>query len=189
MRKFIDKDTWSQIKGKYVAGKDTISKIADDHSISRKSIQRKAQKDGWVYGSSKDEVSKAIENATIETIIGTGLDKAVKITERFIKDSENVRNVTMAILSGMVKELQKSGGNIKADEANRLLSCQRVAKTTMETITGNYNAVRKALGMDKDEDIRKAKEIKATENTLVIDPLEGKTLDEAKEELRKLKSR
>lgn len=185
-KKQISKDTWSQIKGKYVAGSDPIYKIAQQHDINKKTIERRAKKEGWIYGSVSNNVAKAIENATIDTIIKNDTDRAVKMTEMFLKDSLNIRAVTMALMDAMAKTLKEQKGNITSAEANRLLTCQKVAKTAGETITNIYSSVRKALGVDRDDDIEKARRIKKAEDpNEIIDPTEGMTEEEIDEQLKK----
>lgn len=180
-KKIINADTWAQIKGKYVAGKTTIGKIAQVHDISRKSIERKAKKEGWKYGSMSDEVSKAIESATIETIVKDDTDKAVKLTEIFLKDASNIRGITMAIMDAMAKELRKSGGNIPSAEANRLTSCQKVSEIASKTITTLFTNTRKALGMDKDDDVDRARRIKYGETDSSVS---NKLQDRIKEKMK-----
>ena len=189
-KKNISDDLWAIIKGKYVSGSLPIYKIAQVHDIHKKTIERRAKKEKWIYGAVSNNVSKEVEKATIETIVKGDIDKAVKITETFIKDSSNIRGVTMAIMKAMSDELMESGGNMSTAEANRLIACQKVSEIASKTIAKLYDETRKALGMDKDEDIRKAREIQANDKAQeVLDPLAGKTLSEVKEELEKLRNR
>ncbi len=185
-RRTITKDDWSQIKGKYVSGKKTVTQIAEEHKISRKSIQRKAKKEGWEYGSSKDEVAKAIQAATIETITREDTDRAVNFTDKFLNDSEKVRNLTMAIVDGMQNALANHGGNIPADEANRLLSCQRANEVSMRTVTGIYAGQRKALGLDAEQDIEKARKIKQADKHENPDPCVDETEESVDKKLKEL---
>jgi hypothetical protein len=166
-KKRITQDTWSQIKGKYVSGTDPIYRIAQHHDINKKSIERRAKKEGWVYGSESLNVAQAIEKATIETIIKEDTDKSVRLTEIFLKDATNLRNITMAIMGAMAEELKKSGGHIATAEANRLLSCQRVSEVANKTITNLYTSTRKALGMDREEEMKRT--------APKLDPAEGMT--------------
>lgn len=152
-KKQINDDTWSQVKGKYVAGSDPIYKIAQQHDINKRTIERRAKKEGWVFGSVANNVAEAIEKATIETIVKNDTDKAVKLTETFLRDSSNIRAITMAIMDAMAKTLKEKKGFITSAEANRLLACQKVGEVAGKTITNIYTSVRKALGMDKGTEI------------------------------------
>lgn len=150
-KKNIDTGLWSIIKAKYVSGSLPIYKIAQAHDIHKKTIERRAKKEGWIYGNVSNNVAIEVDRATIETIIKDDTDKAVKITETFIKDASNIRGITMAIMAAMATELKKTGGNISTAEANRLISCQKVSEIASKTIAKLYGGTRLALGMDKEE--------------------------------------
>lgn len=186
-KKQINDDIWSQIKGKYVAGQEPIYKIAQHYEINKKTIERRAKKENWIFGSVANNVARAIENATIETLIKVDTDKAVRLTNQFLKDSKNIRAITMVLMDSMAEELQGEHGAITASEATRLLTCQKVSEVASKTIEKLYTATRRALGMDKDEDIRKAKEIQSNDKVQeVVDPLAGKTIREIEHEIAKL---
>lgn len=177
-KKKVTQDTWSQIRGKYVAGSDPIYKIAQQHEINKKTIERRAKKENWIYGSKKINVSEAIESATIETLIQNGTDKSVILTETFLRDAANIRGVTMAIMGAMAKELKKCGGNIATAEANRLVTCQKVSEVASKTISNLYTSTRKALGMDREEELKK---------TLIkVDITDGLTHEEVKAKIKEL---
>jgi len=134
----------------------------------------------------KINVAEAIQAATLETIIKTDTDKSVRLTEIFLKDASNVRGITMAIVKSMADELKKSGGNIATAEANRLYQCQKVGEVASKTISNLYAATRKALGMDREDDIEKARKIKGAEKQPVVDPTEGLEESQIDEQINKL---
>lgn len=145
--KHITSRTWVKIKTDYTIGKLSINKIAKKHKISTQSIYRRAKKECWEFGSLSDEVSREIEKATIKTVIEDTSDSAAEATRQYLKDSEKVRSLTIAIMDGLAKELIKSGNNVSRAEAERILFCQRVNETTSKTILSLYQGNRKALGL------------------------------------------
>jgi hypothetical protein len=146
----ISDQTWATVKAEYATGKDTIGRIAHKNGISRKSIERRAKKEAWKYGVLSDEVAKAVENATIKTIIDNDIDIAVKVTIKYLEDAEEIRVLTMAILEGLQEELKKSGGAVSRAEAERILFCQRVNETTSKTINNVFTGAMKAMGLYKE---------------------------------------
>ena len=143
-RKISDK-TWIKVKVAYVLGRDTIGKIADDHDISRKSLERKAKKEGWEYGKLSDEVAKEVEASQIAKIKQNDCDIVTKIATQFIGDAKKIRALTIATLKefGGKKKLKKA-------DLSRILTTQRINHESAKIIVDLYMAVRKSLGMDKD---------------------------------------
>ena len=144
-RKISDK-TWIKVKVAYVLGRDTIGKISDDHGISRKSLERKAKKEGWEYGKLSDEVAKEVEASQIAKIKQNDCDIVVKIATQFIGDAKKIRALTIATLKefGGKKKLKKA-------DLSRILTTQRINHESAKIIVDLYMAVRKSLGMDRPE--------------------------------------
>ncbi len=148
------------LKIEYELGKLSKTAICKLHKISRPTLRKHAKASKWIYQQSFQKVSEEVEKRTIERLVEKNTDIVGETTERFIKDVSKIRSVTASLMDAMAKDLKKNDGNITAAEANRLLTCQKVNKVAGETITNIYNTVRKALGMDRDEDVKKALAIK-----------------------------
>ena len=186
-RSKISDRTWSEVKAAYYVGKEPIGTIATKHNISRKSIERRAKADSWKYGVLSDEVAKEVERATIETIIEKDVDIASRVTKQFIQDSQNLRVVTIAIQTGMVKELKKSGGAVSRAEAERIYFSQRVNETTYRIIKDIYYGMRKALGIEIDAEVKKQHLLEQPASS-VIDPTEGMSNEDVDEKLKEMES-
>jgi hypothetical protein len=178
MKKKISDKTWIKVKTHYVLGRDTIGKIAEDHEISRKSLERKAKKEGWEYGKLSDEVSKEAEDKLIAEIKANDADIVVKHATQFIGDAKKIRNITVATLRLLEKETKK--GKLSKAEIEKILIVQRVAQTTAKTIVDLYMAVRKSLGMDK-EPVGAHIEINAQNQTVITDEESAKMFADALE--------
>ncbi|MCK4518065.1 hypothetical protein KAT92_04770 [Candidatus Babeliales bacterium] len=140
------------IKIDYELGKLSKTSICKKHRISRPTLRKHANDGDWIYQKSFKEVSEKVERKVIERLVDENVDIVSETTERFLKDSANIRGVTVAVAKSMVKLLKESSGNLSASEANRLLACQKVSETAARTITSLYNFERKALGMDSDKE-------------------------------------
>lgn len=175
MKKIISATTWAKIKAHYVVGRDTIGKIAENHEVSRKSIERKANKEGWTYGKLSDDVAKEVEESQIAKIKKNDCDIISKIARQFIGDAKKIRNITIATL----KELE---GKKKLNRAalSRILATQKINNYSAKTIIDLYMAVRKSLGMDK-EAPRAHIEINAQNQTVITDKESSKLFADAME--------
>lgn len=139
------------IKIDYELGKLSKGSICKKHRISRPTLRKHAKDGKWLYQKTFKEVSKEVEKRVIEKLLSDNTDIAVSVTDNFLKDSANIRAVTMAIMDAMATDLLDKNGKITTQEANRLIALQKVSEIANKTISNLYNTTRKALGMDQDE--------------------------------------
>jgi len=145
----IDKKRLIKIKVDFESGKLSKTSICKKNKITRPTLRKHAREGEWIYQKNFQKISKIVENRVIEKMVEENTDILGTETEKYLHDSKNIRGVAMSLLNSMAKMLIETKGHLSAAEANRLLSCQRVAETTMKTITGLYNATRKAFGLDE----------------------------------------
>jgi hypothetical protein len=184
----------AKIKVDFESGKLSKSKVAQKHSISRNTLDKYSKSLGWIYATNEQELSKKIELLNFEILLNDEVDRATKKTNNFLGDIESYRRLAMIPASELAKaynEAEKESTEEKTvkvskDEFSRIWESTKVIKTAIEGLKIGYDGARKALGMDKDEDIRKAKALKEGEHEAPTDPLAGKTIEEIEAEIKKL---
>ncbi len=189
-----------KIKVDFEAGILTKSKIASKHKINRLTLYNLADKHEWQYGKNEQKINKITETKSLEVLIEKQVDRAAGTTDLFLSDIKAIRGIALAIAkewsdsrkAGRIRIVdgkeEKIDGMSK-DEADRIFAQTKIAKITMETLNIGYTAARKALGMDRDDDVEKARRIKTEEKQPLSNPTEGMTREEVQEEIKKLRNR
>ncbi len=174
----------------YELGKVSKTSICKKHGVSRPTLRKQAAKGKWLYQKSFQRVSDEVEKRTIERLIEDQVDKATILTDQFLEDTSKYMQLAMMPASELARaynHVKEHGGKVTKEEFSRIWESTKAIKNALEMLNVGYAGTRKALGMDKDEEIRKAKEIKQSEQIKeVTDPLEGKTIEEVKTEIEKL---
>lgn len=185
----IQEKSLLKIKVDYEVGKLSKVNICKKHSISRPTLVKLAKEHRWSYQKNLREVNEIIEEKTISKLIEVETDRNVKITDQFLTDIDRYRQLTMFPVGEVARAIKDAGpkGKVTKEEYDRIFAGSKVNKINLEALNIAYSGARKALGMDRDEDIRKAKAIKLNENTQeVLDPLENMTEEEIDKEIDKL---
>lgn len=180
----------AKIKVDFESGKLSKRKVAQKHSISRNTLDKHAKAKDWIYATNEPELSQKIERLTLDKLIKDEVDRATKITNNFLGNVERYNELAMMPASELIKaytDARNKNKQVSKNEFSRIWESAKAIKTAIEGLKIGYDSQRKALGMDRDEDIRKAKAIKLNENTQeVIDPLANMTEEEIDKEINKL---
>lgn len=158
----------AKIQVDYTAGKLSKSKIAQKHSISRNTLAKYAHDGKWKYGQNAQELSSIIQEKTYERLIRDEVDRATKITDEYLGDISKYRQIAMvpaSELANAYNEARKLKGKVKKEEFSRIWESAKAIKTAIEALNLGYNGARKALGLDVEADIEKARKIKGDSST------------------------
>lgn len=193
MRARFSQEQLKRIRADYERGIDNISAIAKMHKISRPSLYNHAKKGGWIYAMVETEKNKTFQNEVVSQLLEKHGARIEAITQQFLDSVVVYMNLGMIAakeMSDAKKEADNNGTKVSKDEYDRIYAGVKIPKTAMETLNTGYTGIRRALGLDKDQEIRKAREIRAEErNDNIVDPLKGKKVEEVKQALENLQSR
>ncbi len=148
---------------------------------------RKYEKEkGWIYGENEQELSSLIKNKTYEKLIEDNVDLAAQITTNFLGDIEKYRALYLMPAKELLtayNDAQKDSTPakrvvVKKDEFSRIWESTKAIKTAIEGLNALYASQRKALGMDREDDIEKARKIKHADKLTPPDPTENLTEEE-----------
>ena len=184
----------AKIKEDYCAGILSKSGVAQKYRISRNTLAKHAKAGGWKYAVNEQEVTMLISDKARERIVNEVVDKATEVTTNFLKDIELCRGLMLSSASDLIHaqeeadEEAKDGkkGKVQKEEYERILSKMKVLKYIVENLKAGYEGGRKALGLDTEQDIEKARKIKNNEKQQVSDPVEGMTEEDIDKSLKKL---
>ena len=182
------------MKEDYCAGILSKSGIAQKYSISRNTLAKHAKKNKWKYAVNEQEVNMRISEKARERIVNEVVDKATEVTTNFLKDIDLCRGLMLSAASDLVsaqEEADKASedgkkGKVEKEEYERIFSKMKVMKYIVENLKTAYEGGRKALGLDVEQDVEKARKIKEGEKQTNPDPTEGMDEQQLDEELRKL---
>ena len=180
-----------KIKVAFEAGKLSRAAIGKEYRVSQPTIRLLAKEREWEYKKNFIEFSEEIEQKTIESLIEKEVDKTTKITAQFLSDLDIFRRLCMRSATDIVNAYNKltdgeKKGKVLKEEFDRIFAGSKVSKINMEALNIGYSGARKALGMDREDDIEKARKIKGAEKQPVVDPTEGideETIDKQIKEL------
>ena len=144
------------IKVDIEAGLLTKSDIATKYKISRQSLYKLIASEGWDYGKNRTQIDKATENQSLNKIINKQVDLATKISSQFLEDIDKYRQLSLmpaAELANSYTKAKKGKNKVKKEEFSRIWESAKAIKTAIEALRLGYDGARKALGMDKDDDI------------------------------------
>ena len=168
----------AKLRVEYTAGKLSRSKIAQKNRISRNTLAKYARKENSNYGQDSVKLSDIIEQKTFERLINDEVDRATLITNKFLEDIERYRKLAMIPSSELAKaynEAKSSGIKVQKKEFTRIYESTKAIKNAIEALNSGYLGVRKALGMDREEEIKKRQ--------TKPDPTQGMTENEIDEKL------
>ena len=180
------------IKVDIEAGLLTKSDIATKYKISRQTLYKLITSEGWEYGKNRTQIDRATESKSLDNIINKQVDLATRISSQFLEDIDKYRQLSMMPASELITsftEAKNTKIKVKKEEFSRIWEGAKAIKTAIEALRLGYDGARKALGMDKDEEIEKARRIKKTEDPQdKTDVTENMTLDEVEAKIKELQS-
>lgn len=176
-----------KLKVDYQSGKLNRSKIAQKHRISRTTLVKHAKKEGWEFGKSEQELYKEIEEKVYKKLVDIEVDRATETTNNYLKDFNLQRQFLTATSAALTTLIRDKKNKLTKEDAELILARARVHKMLMEGYNIGYMAVRKALGMDREDDINKALKIKDAERQPITDPTEGMTEEDVDKQLENFK--
>lgn len=137
----LRKCDWSEVEAEYLAGIDSIRKIASRHGIAEASIRRKAKEGGWVRNP-KGEKARAVANS-----LATNGRKISGAAQSIIDEavSQDVEDMNLGLASARLA-LRKIQDRINLEPDDRGL------KLLSETIRINIDTIRKIRGLDEKPD-------------------------------------
>lgn len=168
----------------YELGKLSKTSICKKHRVSRPTLRKHATENGWVYQKTFQEVSKEVEKRTIAKLVEENADIVTQATEKFLSDSAYIRDFVMDLIKRVQKELDENSYKTKDVDLSGFTSLQKMGETLSKTIISLYSTERKALGLDIDDDIEKAKRIKGNDKQQAVDPLDGMTEEDIDKQLK-----
>lgn len=183
-----------KIKADYTAGELSRSKIAQNHRISRNTLAKHAKEGKWGFGKNAQELSKLITEKTYEKLVENAVDRATKITNQFLGDIDTYRQLAMVPASELIESLgrakkestEEKPVKVSKEEFSRIWESTKAIKSAVETLKLGYEGARKALGMDREDDIEKARKIKGAEKQPILDPTEGMDETQIDEQIKAL---
>jgi len=113
-------------------------------------------------------VNMRISEKARERIVNEVVDKATEVTTNFLKDIDLCRKLMLTAASDLiaaqeeVDRLSTEEKKLKVDkeEYERIFSKMKVLKYIVENLKTAYEGGRKALGLDTEQDIEKARRVK-----------------------------
>jgi len=176
-----------KIKVDYESGKLSKTQIGNVHKVSQPTIRKLAATHDWVFQKNFQEISEIVEQKSIERIIEVEVDKTVKENDNFQSAVNRIEFLVMKYIKEL-EELQESidKESKTKEEADRIFSFLKSCKISSEIMNMNYNGKRKMLGMDREDDIRKAKAIKSGIEEKAPDPVGNLSEDEIDKQLEAL---
>ncbi len=178
----------------FCAGKISRLKIAQKHRISRNTLKKYADEKGWIYGQNEQELTNLIKNKTYQRLIDDTVDLSTQVTKNFLVDIEKYRALSLMPAKELYesyeeakKKTEETGKRVRVprEEFDRIWQSAKAIKTSIEGLSNVYSDQRRALGLDRDDDIEKAQKIKNGSTTANNDPTEGMTREQVQEEIKK----
>lgn len=180
-----------EMKLDFELGLMTRVAIAKKYGVSRPTVNKHAKDGNWKYQHAYEMVAEEAQKKMVSNLLDRNTDLMESVTNGFLNNVERYKRLVMMPLNVLE---DKYGGqdliDVPKEEFDRLFTGAKLAKISIEALTIVHTATRMALGMDKDQEIRKAREIHNDErNNQLVDPLEGMSTDQVKTELNQLRSR
>jgi DNA-binding Xre family transcriptional regulator len=158
----------AKLKVDFHAGKLSQRKLAQKHRISRNTLSKYAKEGKWEFGKNEPTLSQAIEEGVYKKLVDSEIDRATKITDNFLKDVEKYRKLASKPAEELFIAYEEADNattkekrvKVSKEEFSRIWESTKAMKAAIETLRLGYEGARKALGMDKDDDIEKARKIK-----------------------------
>lgn len=179
----LTKTQIEKLKFDYCTGKLSQRKIAEKHGISRNTLIKYAKEGKWKYGENAAELNQKIKEKIFDQFVEDEVSKAVKITNDYLEDIEKYRKLALIPANELAKaynKAEKEGSKVSKKEFSRIYESAKPIKMAIEALNLGYNGARKALGMDREEEIKKRQ--------TKPDPTEGMTLDDVREAIKKLEN-
>lgn len=171
-----------KLKVDYESGKLSKTSICKKHRVSRPTLRKHAKDNGWKFQKNFQEISKIVEEKTIEKIIEKETEKLTDLTTEFFTDIGTFKNLSRAMANDTISALKKAaedsrGGkkvSVSKDEFDRIFAGSKIVKINIEALSIAYDRLRKAHGLDVPEPAAKI-EIN-TQNQVVISDKESSKL-------------
>ncbi len=146
----LDAKLLAKVKTKYEAG-EKVRKISEDLGVSTSAITKNAKRHGWEHGVHKAEIAQTVEKKVRAELIENDVARATAETEKYLKDTEILRNYTLQVLGKILSNRDDKG---QVDFSNRevadtLFTYLKIGKIATETLSLSYQGKRKALRMDE----------------------------------------
>lgn len=144
----------AKLKPEVESGLLSKSKLAQKWRMSRNTLNKIIQQEGWVFGINVQELSKVISKKTEDKLAEKYSNDLEDFTEEHIKSMDEVGSLTKKSLERLrdAVEAEDSEGKenrMSKDQAEAIFSQQKVLKISSETLSIIYADKRKALGLDK----------------------------------------
>ena len=179
-----------ELKIDFELGTMTRQNIAKKHGISRPTLNKHAKDGGWEYQHAFHLAAQEAEKKMVSNLLERNNELMENITNGYLANVERYKKLIMAPIEALERDYGMDLVGVPKEEFDRLFNGAKLAKISIEALCTAHTGARMALGMDKDQEIRKAREIHNDErNNQLIDPLEGLSADQIKTELNQLKNR
>lgn len=145
----LDTKLFAKLKTKYEAG-EKVRTISDDLGIHTSTITKNARKHGWEHGVHKAEIAQTVEKKVRAELIENDVARSTAETEKFLKDTEILRNYTLQIIGKILSNRDEKGqvDFTNRETADTLFTYLKIGKIATETLSLSYQGKRKALRMD-----------------------------------------
>lgn len=145
----LDPKKFAKLKTKYEAG-EKLREIAEELDISLSTVTKNAKKYGWEHGLRKAEIATKVEKKVRAELIENDVTRATQETEKFLKDTEILRNYTLQVIGRILSNRDEKGQVDFSDKeiAETLFVYLKIGKIASETLSLGYQGKRKALRMD-----------------------------------------
>ena len=189
----VPADKVFEMKIDFELGSLTKSNIAKKHGVSRPTLDKHAKAGEWIYQHAFHQAAREAEKKMLSNLMDRNHDLMENLTTNFLDNIDRYRQLVMLPLDVLEDKMALADGNytdIPKEELDRLFTGAKLAKISIEALCTAHHGIRLALGMDKDQDVRRAREIHNEErNSQLVDPLDGMNSAQIQTELNQLKSR
>lgn len=158
----------------YELGKLSKTQICKNHRISRPTLRKHASEGEWIYQKSFNEVSNEVRARVTEKIIERSSEEIIRATDEYLKKSKHLQDFSFKTIGRFEETI-----DFNLMDAQTADAIHRVIEKAQRIITNLYAFDRKALGLDIEADVEKARRVKkAEEPTERHDPTENLSEDE-----------
>lgn len=141
-----------KIQADYEVGIDSLEAVAKKHKTAKSTVIKLAKRLGWNRGKSYQKATKkATKKATAKIIEAKG-DKLYNYTSEYIDNVEYVNKAHQANLGAYFKDLKNAEGKLSKADADKYKTFQQFFKLAAETIKINFEGIRLAMGLDKEQE-------------------------------------
>lgn len=142
----------ANIRADYEAGKLSQRKVAHKWGISRNTLKKFADEEGWGEGRNYLEMNHKLTQSTTQKIVQPAIgrreaDKLLEYSDEFIKNIKILDMAHKAHLRSYIVELKATDGKLSKEDGYRYKSIQQFLKLSAETFRINFESMRLAMGI------------------------------------------